>query len=235
MKRIGIFVAAAAIWLVAVIAPSLAEEGAFNALGFSANGSTFAYESFGIDEDGTPYWSVVVVDTRSGAVKDGAAVQFDDADGLTLTQTHTKLKGREDALVAAYAIDTPAVFRALTADGEGGDDLNLSWSEPQCCAPRHERPAATAALTLTPVSQFAERCTYISTSRGDSFTLAYSDNGITRNIDSPEGFACGEDYHLYAVMAPIGAAGPLVAIVSGFARRIIRDGRDFIAVPLSEP
>ena len=223
-----------------LIGPALAGDRAqIDPIGYSADGSYFAFEEFGVqDGSGFAYSSIYVIDVADDSWVVGTPVRVLAQDEqASLEDIRAQAHAEADIYITMLGIAVPAEFVAMIGDGVPGDaGQSLTFG-----VPGYEVGMVTDSHTLelarfdtssaTPCQQW-----FSSTPRG--YQLSIADDAGTRVVhrdDSlPRSRGCPVDYRLYGVLLPFGRDNlqRAVAILSVHTFGFEGPDRRFLAVPL---
>ncbi|MGV8854613.1 MAG: DUF2259 domain-containing protein [Devosia sp.] len=227
-------------FLALLVLPALAGDRAQLALiGYSTNGSYFAFEEFGIqDGSGFAYSSIYVIDLAEDSWVVGTPVRAQaESEAVPLAEIRAQTRAKVAKDLITLDIDVPAELVAMIGDGIANEPAQtLSFGEPGFAAGEvmgsHTLELSSfAAPAATPCQQW-----FTSPPRGYQLRLVdqTDDRVVHRDSALPRSRGCPVDYRLYGVVLPF-AADPLsqaVAIISVYTFGFEGPDRRFIVVPL---
>jgi predicted secreted protein len=221
-------------------APALAGDRAqIDLIGFSEDGSYFAFEEFGVqDGSGFAYASIYVVDVVDDSWVVGTPIRVLAEDELaTLAEIRAEAQLKAANYITMLGIAVPGEFVAMIGDGvPDNDGQSLSFGVPAYGVGAVEgghslELARFDTSSATPCQEW-----FGSVPRGYQLSVV-DDAGkrvVHRDDSLPRSRGCPVDYRLYGVVLPF-AAEPLrdaVAIVSVYTFGFEGPDRRFIVVPL---
>lgn len=239
----------AGIVLALFVAPATAGDRAgINFIGYSTNGSYFAYEEFGIqDGSGFAYANLYVLDLNAKSWVKGAPFHVvAENDASTIASTLGAVRAQAQPLLNELDIGEPVDIAALNADGALGVNVrSLRFGKPG-----HEMadPEQDYELTLSAIEDGVDppKCAAWGEEHVSGFSLSLTVNGkaseVYRDAAVPESRGCPRGYRLYAVVTPFDSLASfspdltpgMVAIVSVYSMGFEGTDRRFIAVPIGK-
>jgi len=226
--------------LALLIGPALAGDRAQLALiGYSANGSYFAFEEFGIqDGSGFAYSNIYVIDLAEDSWVVGTPIRVQAPDEtVTLVEIRAEAQAKVADEITTLGIDVPAALVAMIGDGVANEPAqSLSFGEPgfgagEVIGNHALELSSFGAPAATPCQQW-----FASPPRGYQLRLTdeTGDRVVHRDTSLPRSRGCPVDYRLYGVAMPFGAEslGQSVAIISVYTFGFEGPDRRFMAVPL---
>ena len=226
--------------LVLPAVPALAGDRAqIDLIGFSEDGSYFAFEEFGVqDGSGFAYASVYVVDLVDDSWVVGTPVRMLAEDELvTLAEIRAEAKLKAANYITTLGITVPGEFVALIGDGAPDNDGQaLTFGVPAFGVGAVEGSHSLELSRFDTSSATPCQEWFSSPPRGYQLNLV-DDAGtrvVHRDDSLPRSRGCPVDYRLFGVVLPF-AAEPLrdaVAIISVFTFGFEGPDRRFIVVPL---
>jgi len=221
-------------------APALAGDRAqLDLIGYSRDGSYFAFEEFGIqDGSGFAYSSIYVVDLVDDSWAVGTPIRITaEEESVPLTDIRAQARGKAASYIATLGIEVPAELVAMIGDGAPGDDgLTLSFGLPGLGINPVEA-GHTLQLTRYGTSS-ATPCLEWFGSAPQGYALSIEDEAgsrvVHRDDSLPRSRGCPVNYRLYGVVLPF-APAPLshaVALISVYTFGFEGPDRRFLAVPL---
>lgn len=220
---------------------SAADIASFQPLGFSPDGSIFAFEEFGIqDGSGFPYSNVYFIDTNADRYLSGTPIRVRiDADGANLGTARDQARQQAVPLIGKYALTAqPGLLAAFNPVTEVDAPAHRIRYLPHAVIPAFGSPYT---LVLEEISQPpAEPCKGLTESSA-AFRLKLVERDgkpenetVYEDVRLPESRRCATGYRLGGIMTyhPLGGATVHVALVLvmsyGFEGS---DGR-WIAIPI---
>ena len=223
-----------------LIAPALAGDRAqIDLIGYSGDGSYFAFEEFGIqDGSGFAYSSIYVIDLVDDSWAVGTPIRITaEEESVPLTEIRAEARDKAAGYIATLGIEVPAELVAMIGDGVPGDDARtLTFGPPGLGS---NAPAGGHTLQLDRFgTTSATPCLEWFGSAPQGYALSIEDAAGTRLVhrdDSlPRSRGCPVNYRIYGVVMPF-APEPLshaVALISVYTFGFEGPDRRFIAVPL---
>ncbi|MGV8832607.1 MAG: DUF2259 domain-containing protein [Devosia sp.] len=227
-------------FLAMLVLPAMAGDRAqINVIGYSADGSYFAFEEFGIqDGSGFAYSSVYLVDLVDDSWVIGTPFRvLAEDENMPLAEIRVAAQAKAADNIAMLGIDVPGEFVAMIGDGvPDADAKTLTFGTPGPAV-----GSVTGAHTLA-LTQFETRAAapcvewFSSPAHGYQLSISnYEGNRVVHRDDSlPRSRGCPVDYRLFGVVLPF-ADTPLshaVGIISVYTFGFEGPDRRFIAVPL---
>lgn len=247
--------AGALLALGALIAPAMASEDAeLGIIGFSEDGTLFAFEEFGLQAgSGMPFSNLYVVDLPSDRWVPGTPFrampgegEFDERDAFAALETTRAQTARDAApLLARHAVRVPGAVVFARGLGDHARQSSVSTIR----LPFSDQPLSTRAfdefdLRLEAFEAPSPLDYCFEPTRGYRLTLEHPDTApVVLHEDSrvPRSRGCAREYRLSHFILPGTSAcpaercpdGPLgVALISVFAQGFEGLGRSFIAAPV---
>lgn len=233
--------AASLVGMLALLAgPALAGDRAqIDLIGYSADGSYFAFEEFGIqDGSGFAYSSIYVVDLVEDSWVVGTPFRLQaDEERTTLSDIRAAARARAADNIATLGIEVPGELIAMIGDGAAdADGKTLRFG-----APGFEPGAIIGSYTLT-LTQFdtvsSTPCAEWFDAVPQGYSLSISDdNGervVHHDTSLPRSRGCPVEYRLFGVVQPF-ADQPLsqaLGIISVYSFGFEGPDRRFMVVPL---
>ena len=231
--------------LLALVLPAAAADRALiDMLGYSSDGSHFAFEQYGIqDGSGFPFASVFIIDLINDSWVNGTPVDVRiDDETASLADARARAMDRAQAKLEALEIEVPAQTLSLIGDGAAETGMRLSWSTPACCGPQYMR--ADIASLILQTHDVRSKLSYCDTEMGPvGYTLSFQDESGVRElhvdgntISASRG--CTLDYRIYAVVQPFenhhteNFTSRRVAIIASYPFGFEGVDRRFLAVPI---
>lgn len=227
-------------FLALLVQPALAGDRAqIELIGYSAEGSYFAFEEFGIqDGSGFAYSNIYVIDLTedSWVVGTPFRLQADDED-QPLTEIRAENRAKADNSLATLHIAVPAEYLAMLGDGvPDADGRTMAFGMPGF------QPGAVRDAHALELSRFGTQSAtpcrewFGSVPQGYALTLKNEEGErlVHRDDNLPRSRGCPVDYRLFGVVMPFGdaALNHAVAIVSVYTYGFEGPDRRFIVVPL---
>ena len=226
--------------LLLMAGPALAGDRAqIDLIGYSDDGSYFAFEEFGIqDGSGFAYSSIYVVDLVDDSWVVGTPIRaVAEDENVPLTEIRAEAADKVANYIVTLGIEVPASFVAMVGDGVPDNDAQtLTFGVPQYGVGAVEG-SHTLQMTRFDTTS-ATPCLEWFGSQPRGYQLTSADATGTRVVhrdDSlPRSRGCPVDYRLYGVVLPFAdeALSEAVAIVSVYTFGFEGPDRRFIVVPL---
>jgi predicted secreted protein len=223
-----------------------ADRALLNMLGYSADGDTFAFEEFGIqDGSGFAYSTVYVIDLANDKWTSGTPfeVQADD-EAQTLAEVRAAAITKAQDTLDEYEIGVPVQIIGLIGDGEAdATGRRLTWSTPACCgAGATQDDAFSLILSVRGITSEEDYCRDMSPV---GYVLTYQDESGVRQLHAdgdvlPKSRRCTLDYRIYAVVQPFesyfadGFERRRVAVIASYPFGFEGVDRRFLAVPIDK-
>jgi predicted secreted protein len=236
----------AALALLFALPAMAADRALINMIGYSEDGTYFAFEQFGIqDGSGFAFSSVYVVDLVHDKWTYGTPfeVQAED-ENKSLAEVRLAALGKAQDKFDEYKIGVPVQVLALNGDGAASESATrLSWSTPACCGPGvTQTDAFDLVIATRGIASTEDYCKDMSPV---GFTLTYQDQNGARELHGdgdtlPKSRGCTLDYRLYAVVQPFenhyadGFVARRVAIVATYPFGFEGVDRRFLVVPIDK-
>ncbi len=247
--RAGLARLAASLLLILGLAlpTAAADRALINMLGYSADGSVFAFEQFGIqDGSGFPYSQIFLVDLVKDQWIGGTpfAVTIDNEEA-SLADARTQAVDKAKVALEKYRIEVPVEIVALIGEGEYSTDtgMRLHWSTPACCGAGMTQPDAQSLILETRGATSTED--YCKDMSPVGYNLYYQDKSGMRalHMDSdvlPASRGCTLDYRIHSVVQPYGEYYGIdltprrVAIIAYYPFGFEGVDRRFLVVPIDK-
>ncbi|MCP8893554.1 DUF2259 domain-containing protein [Shinella daejeonensis] len=213
----------------------------FRPIGFSDDGSVFAFEEFGIqDGSGFPYSNIYFIDTEKDAFLAGTPIRIrldDEAAGLDDARAESREKARP--LVERHRLfSNPGVLAAFNPMGEITADRHRIEYLPHAVEPT---PGGSYALALDEIAlDLPEKCTNLTPEGGKGFRLRLVrrdgediDRTIHEDARIPDSRHCPLSYQIAGAMTHHAFGSDPVHIALVLVRSFGFEGSDgrWIAVP----
>ena len=225
--------------------PAQAAAGDFatlNALGFSADGSVFAFEQYGIqDGSGFPYSEIFFIDLDEDTYVAPSPVRVRlDAEGATLANASELARKEAKPLFDRHDLQAdPGISVASNPPTELSSDPHRIVFLPRAIEPTIDEPVELR-LDLVPMPDAPEACTAFGHSiSGFRLTRIDAKPGGTTEIlhedeSLPESRSCPFDYRIAEVRMHGGATGQMRAVAIIGVKQVGFEGPDmrYIAVPV---
>ena len=209
VTRVTARLAASLLALFALVLPAMAADRALiNMLGYSEDGSAFAFEQFGIqDGSGFPFAQIFIVDLINDKwIGSPVEVTIDD-EGAALQEARAQAMDEARARLEEFKIGVPVEILAMIGEGEYANDtgMRVHWSTPACCgAGVTQADAQSLILETRGITSTEDYCKDMSPV---GFNLYYQDQMGVRELHKdgdvlPASRGCTLDYRIYAVVEP---------------------------------
>ena len=223
-----------------LVLPAVAGDRAhLDMIGYSDDGSYFAFEEFGIqDGSGFAYSSIYVIDLIDDSWAVGTPIRvLAEDEREPLTEIRAAAKDKAANYITTLGIDVPGEFVAMVGDGVPGDDgQTLTFGVPRVGAGdvdgshtlKMSRFGTTSATPCLEWFGSAPRGYQLEVEGETGTRIVHRDDSLPRSR------GCPVDYRLYGVVLPISDA-PLphaAAIISVYTFGFEGPDRRFIVVPL---
>lgn len=221
-----------------------ADRALLNMLGYSADGSKFAFEEFGVqDGSGFAFSSIYVVDLVNDKWTYGTPFEVvADVEETSLGAVRAEAMDKAHDKLDEYGIGVPVQVLMMIGDGVANDRANRAhWSTPSCCGPGQvQADAFDLTLEMRGIGSDEPYCQDMS---AVGFNLYYQDETGRRplHLDGdklPKSRGCTLDYGIYAVVQPFseiyteGFTARRVAIIASYPFGFEGVDRRFLAVPI---
>lgn len=229
-----------------VLPAAAADRALINMLGFSADGSHFAFEQFGIqDGSGFPFSEIVIVDLVNDSWASGTPIEVTiDDETATLADARAQAMDEARPKLDGLGIGVPVEITAMIGEGEYANDTGyrINWSTPACCG-----AGATQSDTQSLILEkrgITSNEGYCDQDMGPvGYNLYYQDAAGRRELHMdgdvlPASRGCTLDYRIYAVIEPFrdhydeGFTSRRVAIIASYPFGFEGVDRRFLAVPI---
>jgi predicted secreted protein len=204
-------------------------------LGFSPDGSRFAFEEYGVEDgSGFPYSNTYVIDTASDSWVDGSPVRLrDDDESRPLSSLRFEAREKASDVLEQENIREPgAIVASNPATETSADPYRVSFL-PRLIVP--PSPGASLVLQISEAAMPAEGCPpesgpykgfnlVLSGSQGSA--SIHTDGQIPKSRKCPTGYAISDVVTLY----PDGGAPVMAVIVSVYSLGFEGPNRRFLAV-----
>lgn len=215
-----------------------ADTASVNILGFSADGSTFAFEEYGIqDGSGFPYANRYYINTANDSFLPGTPVRVRvDEDGASLADARAQAKSQSQSIISdAVLAANPGFTAGWNAVTELSADPHRIEVDPRPIFPSNQE-SLDFRLTELPMPDGADcygfgeaagfRLIRVATTPGSETTLVHEDSAI------PQSRGCPLGYRIAGVQTFDAEYKPSVFAVMIAVRRVGFEGPDhrFIAV-----
>ena len=247
VTRVTARLAASLLALSALVLPAMAADRALiNMLGYSDDGSAFAFEQFGIqDGSGFPFSQIFIVDLVNDKwIGSPVEVTIDD-EGAALQEARAQAMDEARARLEELKIGVPVEILAMIGEGEYANDtgMRVHWSTPACCgAGVTQADAQSLILETRGITSTEDYCKDMSPV---GFNLYYQDQMGVRELHKdgdvlPASRGCTLDYRIHAVVEPFseyyGSAftARRVAIIATYPFGFEGVDRRFLAVPIDK-
>jgi predicted secreted protein len=238
--------AASLIAVFAVVLPATAADRALiDMLGYSEDGSHFAFEQFGIqDGSGFPFSSIFIVDLVNDSWVTGTPVEVRiDDEEATLQDARAQAMDEVKAKLDELKIGVPVEVLAMIGEGEYATEtgMRVHWSTPACCgAGVTQADAQSLILETRGITSTEDYCKDMSPV---GYNLYYQDQAGVRELHMdadvlPASRGCTLDYRIYAVVEPfseyygIDFTARRVAIIATYPFGFEGVDRRFMVVPI---
>lgn len=210
-------------------------------LGFSPDGSLFAFEQFGVqDGSGYPYANIFVIDTASDSwVKGTPFGAFLDDDGATLAQARDEVQKQAAKLLQKRGISQPGRLLASNPPQEVSADPHKAVvnAEPDPIA-----PPELWTFSIREKNFKNSLCTAFASDDQKGFTLTMQGQGrplrtLHEDTSIPEGRTCAVGYGISDVLIhdPKGGKRVFAILISVFKHGFEGPDRRFLAVTAQVP
>jgi len=232
--------------LAALVLPAAAADRALiNMLGYSVDGSHFAFEEYGIqDGSGFPFSSVFIVDLVDDSWVSGTPIEVRiDDESATLADARAQAMDEAKSKLDALKIEVPVQVLALIGDGDmNASGMRVHWSTPACCGPQFTQADAQSLILQT--KGITSNESYCEPDFGPvGYVLSFQDQNGVRELHAdgdvlPGTRGCTLDYRIYAVVQPFenywaeDFTSRRVAIIASYPFGFEGVDRRFLAVPI---
>lgn len=192
-------------------------------LGFSPDGSVFAFEEFGVqDGSGFPYANIYVVDTNTDSWVPGSPVRLRiDEETAPLSMARAQARQQAAPILEQFAVEDRALTLAANPLGElGADPVSVDFGQPFPANPLRDIDRRyNASLDIYDAETPGEACeTYIGDKpKGFRLTLRNLATGVEtvlhEDVQIPQSRGCPITYRIDAVTVPDGYPADKVAVV----------------------
>ncbi|MEO7222598.1 MAG: DUF2259 domain-containing protein [Devosia sp.] len=227
-----------------VLPAAAADRALINMLGYSADGDTFAFEQFGIqDGSGFPFSEIFIVDLANDKWTAGTPFEARGDEESSLAEIRAEAMAKAQDTLDQYDIEVPVQILALNGEGEIAADtgLRIHWSTPACCGVGAIQ-ADSHSLILSLRSIQSEEA-YCQDMNPVGYILAYQDQNGVKELHAdgdklPKSRTCTLDYRIYAVVEPFteyyadGLTRRRVAIIATYPFGFEGVDRRFLVVPI---
>jgi predicted secreted protein len=243
---LGRLAASLIVALGALVLPSAAADRALiNMLGYSSDGSHFAFEQYGIqDGSGFPFAEIFIVDLVNDAWVSGTPIEVRiDEESASLADAREQAMDQARAKLDALNVEVPVQVLALIGDGDmNASGMRVHWSTPACCGPQFTQADAQSLILQT--RGITSNESYCEPDYGPvGYVLSFQDQNGVRELHAdgdvlPSSRGCTLDYRIYAVVQPFenhwaeDFTSRRVAIIASYPFGFEGVDRRFLAVPI---
>jgi predicted secreted protein len=219
--------------------------------GYSADGTFFAFEQFGIqDGSGFPYADIFVLDLAANSWVEGTPIRvLLEDETATLGAAHAKAVATAQSIIFKHKVTEPAFVLASTPSTEVQDDRgtvtfdpyyrHMGGSMPQPTADmwgtRYTLEATTGEVIPTPdhCKDFGEAVMGLTLTLTDLKTGAKQT--IHKDTSIPKSRGCPSGYDIDKVVAPAtdGPTSRFVALIGVYSMGFEGRDRRYIALPVN--
>lgn len=203
-------------------------------LGFSANGSTFAFEEYGVEDgSGFPFSNTYIIDTANDSWVKGSPIRLrEENESRPLSNLRFEARNTAKPLLQQRGVGTPGTLVASNPPTETSADPHNVAFQPRLIVPpsgtsmtlqiaESPMPAEGCPADMGPYKSFS---LVLAGSGGP--TVIHTDSAIPKSRKCPTGYAISDVVTLY----PDGAAPVMAVIVSIYSVGFEGPNRRFLAV-----